>query len=68
VRKSDHRAVRAWPSALGDFRVQRTESVSQPLDWVMLAATPVCIEGFNTGSNAPAGPRGFFRLSRSGSP
>jgi hypothetical protein len=64
VRKSDHHAVLAWPSALGDFRVERTESLLPPIDWATLAATPSFVAGYHTVSNEAVGPRGYFRLKR----
>ncbi len=64
LRRSDHHAVVSWPSSLYDFRLQRAESLSPPMNWTPVSVAPVFQLGFNTVSNEMTDQSGFFRLAR----
>ncbi|MBI2929362.1 MAG: DUF362 domain-containing protein [Verrucomicrobia bacterium] len=64
LRRSDRHAVVSWPASLYDYRLQRAERLSPPVNWTPVSTAPVFQLGFNTVSNEMTGQSGFFRLAR----
>ncbi|HUI07671.1 MAG TPA: hypothetical protein VL486_11780 [Verrucomicrobiae bacterium] len=55
--------VLSWPSSLGNWQLQRTDSLSNT-NWTAVTNAPSVLNGQNTINWPPATPQQFFRLKR----